>query len=102
MTPSSLIFSVSVALQSQTPQRIRLAADVIAILDYEKLGKVHSVGHDTGSLFQSIMAPYYPDRFLSLAFLGVPYSPADGSQDMNVDAANSITKKLLGYEALGY
>ena len=81
---------------------MRIAADVIAILDHEKIGKVHSVGHDTGSIFQSRMVPYYPSRFLSLAFLAVPYAPPGGSRDIDIDSVNKISKEIFGYEVLGY
>ena len=80
----------------------RIAADIIAILDHEKIEKVHSVGHDTGSIFQSRLVPYYPARFLSLAFLSVPYTPPSGSHDVDVDAANKISQEVFGYQALGY
>jgi soluble epoxide hydrolase/lipid-phosphate phosphatase len=68
--------------------------EIVEIMDHETVGRVHSVGHDLGSHLLGRMANWYPDRFLSLSFLIVPYMPP--GQVMDLDMVNGMTKDSLG------
>ncbi|KAL4990618.1 Alpha/Beta hydrolase protein [Aspergillus falconensis] len=77
-----------------------MAAEVVEILDHERIDKVHAVGHDTGCSLLSRLVNYYSDRLLSCTFLSVPYSrPGDY---FDLAAVNSLTRQVLGYERFGY
>ena len=52
-----------------------LAGDIVGILDALNIDKAHMVGHDWGSPVASRTVVRYPERFLSLALLSVPYGP---------------------------
>jgi hypothetical protein len=77
-----------------------MAGEMREILKHEKLGKVHAVSHDTGSILLSRMADYHPELLLSCTFLAVPYSkPAD---HFDLEAINAMTKNIMGKEKFGY
>ena len=48
----------------------QMAADAIAVLDAEGVGRVHVVGHSMGSYIAQVMAVGYPDRLRSLTLAG--------------------------------
>lgn len=52
-----------------------LAADMVGILDALDVEQAHMIGHDWGSPVASHTVVSYPDRFLSLSLLSVPYGP---------------------------
>lgn len=78
----------------------KMSAELVEILDLEKLSQVHAVGHDMGCYLLSKLANYFPHRLLSCSFLEVPYSkPGD---PFNLETVNAMTKKFFGYERFGY
>jgi soluble epoxide hydrolase/lipid-phosphate phosphatase len=77
-----------------------MAADIVALLDHEGIDKVHTVGHDFGSIFLSTIINYYPSRILSSTFLAVPYSPPGRMFDL--DLAQQMTEKVIEFERFGY
>ena len=48
----------------------------------------------------SRLANYFPERFISFAFLDVAYQAP--SRPFSVDAINEMTEKMLGYAIFGY
>ncbi|MCJ1248199.1 hypothetical protein MMC30_005416 [Trapelia coarctata] len=78
-----------------------IADSIIEVVDKVagQNSKVLGVGHDWGSAVLSRLAQFHPDRFLSYAFLAGGFS-AGGAFDL--DAVNAMTKKMLGFSALGY
>jgi pimeloyl-ACP methyl ester carboxylesterase len=77
-----------------------MAAEIIEILDHERLIKIHAVSHDTGTILLSRLANYFPERLLSCTFLAVPYSKP--GEHFDLDAVNDMTKKVHGKERFGY
>lgn len=78
----------------------RMAAEIIEILNHEKLNHIHAVSHDMGSILLSRLVNYYPSRFLSATFLAVPYSRP--GENFDLEAVNRITKSIFGKEKFGY
>ena len=52
-----------------------LAADMVGILDALGVKSAHMVGHDWGAPVASHSVVTFPDRFMSLTLMSVPYSP---------------------------
>ena len=96
-----------------------ITKDVIDILDEEKIDKVISVGHDLyvctipisfrsptdflvgrGSLVNSRLINFFPERILAAAFIAVGYIPAKGRS--NWRDFMEQTKKAFGREVFGY
>jgi pimeloyl-ACP methyl ester carboxylesterase len=48
----------------------QMAADAIAVLDAEDVGRAHVVGHSMGSYIAQMMAVHHPDRIRSLTLAG--------------------------------
>ena len=48
----------------------QMAADVVAVLDAEGVGRAHVVGHSMGSYIAQMMAVQHPDRIRSLTLAG--------------------------------
>ena len=78
----------------------RMASELAELLEFEGLGKVHGVGHDCGSPLLGRLYSYFPDRFLSCAFLSVPYTPPGTYFDL--DAYKASSEQMLGFEKYGY
>ena len=99
--PDLLGFGGSSRPASALEYRSRLVvADLIAILDHEKIMNFHVVGHDAGSYVVSRLYNYHPSRLLSLTFISVPYSPPAAHFDLTT--INQMTKKLIGFEKFAY
>jgi pimeloyl-ACP methyl ester carboxylesterase len=77
-----------------------ICADLVDILDAEKVSQAIVIGHDWGSVTTGRLANYYPDRFTGFAFLAVGYVAPN--PHFNVDAINAMTKQMVGYELMGY
>lgn len=81
--------------------RLRLMSDdVVELLDSLQLPRVVGIGHDFGATLLSRAAAYYPDRWSALVFLSV--GPPRMGTPFDVEVINTITKRALGYEILGY
>ena len=78
----------------------KMASDLVELLEHEKIGDVHVIGHDWGCFPVSRLANYYPKRFLTLSFLDIPYRPP--GQPWDLDAVNKFTKENMGFEVFGY
>lgn len=63
-------------------------------------GSLVGVGHDFGATLLSRMVAYYPDYFSALVFIAV--GPPKMGTPFDVAVINEMTKKMLGYELLGY
>ncbi|KAJ3485012.1 hypothetical protein NLI96_g5268 [Meripilus lineatus] len=77
-----------------------MTADIVDILDAEKVDKVIPIGHDWGSFLTSRLASYYPERFVAYGFLALAYTPP--SPDFNIHGMLAFTKQAVGYELFGY
>ncbi|ETN37923.1 uncharacterized protein HMPREF1541_07546 [Cyphellophora europaea CBS 101466] len=77
-----------------------LIEDTIAVLDHEKIGRFHGVGHDAGTYVLSRLYNYHPARLLSMTFIAVPYGAPGTHYDL--EAMNQLTKKLIGFEKFAY
>lgn len=78
----------------------RMASDVVELLDYENIDKVHGVGHDWGSFFLSRLANYHSTRFYSYSFMAVGYMPPNVVFDL--ESANAELKREVGYDTFGF
>ncbi|KAF7979933.1 hypothetical protein HWV62_40354 [Athelia sp. TMB] len=76
-----------------------ITKDVIDILDAENIDKVISVGHDWGSLVNSRLINFFPERISAASFLAVGYIPPNKS---NWRDFMEQTKKAFGREVFGY
>ncbi|KAL8934486.1 MAG: hypothetical protein Q9216_005886 [Gyalolechia sp. 2 TL-2023] len=77
-----------------------MSDDIAGILDHHKIPQVIAVGHDWGSVLNSRLASYHPERVLAYAFLAIGYSAPAGKFD--VEVINNKTEELLGYPIYGY
>lgn len=77
-----------------------MSAEIVEILDHEKIAKVHAIGHDMGCALLSRLANYFPDRILTCSFLTVPYS--EPGQRFDLHAINEMTRRHMGFERFGY
>jgi pimeloyl-ACP methyl ester carboxylesterase len=77
-----------------------MSYDVAEILDHEHVDVVFGVGHDMGAGLLARLSFYLPHRFSKLAFLTTGYLRPGASFD--IDTANSLSQKNLGYSLFGY
>ena len=77
-----------------------LVNDAVALLEHLGIERFHGVAHDFGVHLMSRLYNYHPEMFLSATFVSVPYQSPDRYFD--VDAANAMTKKILGVEKFAY
>lgn len=56
--------------------------------------------HLRGSILTARLADLYEDRFLAFAFIGGGYTGP--RTEFNMEQALALTKKLVGYEMIGY
>jgi pimeloyl-ACP methyl ester carboxylesterase len=77
-----------------------MAADMIAILDHENINSVVGVAHDWGTYLLTHLILWYPDRIQRSVFISVAFHIP--GRKMDVHFLNEMTKKMVGYEALGY
>lgn len=54
----------------------------------------------SGSFLLSRLANYFPERFISFAFVDVAYQAPSGP--FSVETINEITEKTFGYPTFGY
>lgn len=96
----------------------KMSADLLELLDAEKVEQVIAVGHDwynitlyppmcshpnpycRGSTLNSRVANYYQDRFLGFGFVAVGYTTPQ--PDLNLDVFIAFIKQMVGYETSGY
>lgn len=72
-----------------------LAADVMEILDVEKLDMVVSMGHDWGSGLCQRVYNFYPSRVSAVIMVNISYTPPSG-QPFDLNLVNSTTKAAFG------
>ncbi|KAF6820955.1 epoxide hydrolase 2 [Colletotrichum sojae] len=77
-----------------------IAADIVEILDAEKLYKVVSLGHDWGSVIAQRLYNYHPSRVAGLVLVNVCYMPPNG--DFDLDKVNEVTKQEFGHGLFEY
>lgn len=77
-----------------------MAADMISVLDHEGINCVVGVGHDWGTYLLTHLILWYPARVERCVFVSVAFHVP--GQKMDVQVLNDMTKKAVGYEALGY
>ncbi|KAI5456620.1 hypothetical protein BGZ63DRAFT_417601 [Mariannaea sp. PMI_226] len=77
-----------------------MANEIVELLDHLSLSEVVGVGHDFGATLLSRMAAYQPLRFTKLVFLAV--GPPRLGTPFHVNLVNQMTKRVLGFELLGY
>ncbi|KAG9247038.1 Alpha/Beta hydrolase protein [Calycina marina] len=77
-----------------------MAADLIAILNHEKITSVVGIAHDWGTYVLSALVIWYPQRITSCAFLSIGFSPP--GKKFDIARINAKTKRELGYEMYGY
>ncbi|KZP25937.1 alpha/beta-hydrolase [Athelia psychrophila] len=86
------------ALAEYVPSKI--VRDIVDILDAEGVEKVVSIGHDSGTLVNSRLGNYFPERVIALAFFNLGYLPPFFTADFA--ALSAATKAAVGYECFGY
>ncbi|EEU36667.1 uncharacterized protein NECHADRAFT_86438 [Fusarium vanettenii 77-13-4] len=77
-----------------------LTADMIEILDAEKLFTVISAGHDWGSALAQRLYNLHHSRVAGLIMVNVSYIPPSWKFDL--DAANELTRKAYGFGIYEY
>ncbi|KZP34520.1 alpha/beta-hydrolase [Athelia psychrophila] len=78
----------------------KIVRDIVDILDAEGIEKVVSIGHDWGTLINSRLGNYFPERVTALAFFNLGYLPPFFTADFA--ALSEATKAAVGYECFGY
>ncbi|RSM19618.1 hypothetical protein CDV31_001505 [Fusarium ambrosium] len=77
-----------------------MTADVIEILDAEKLSTIISLGHDWGSALAQRLYNLHPSRVAGLIMVNVSYIPPSRTFDLN--AVNELTRKAFGLGTYEY
>lgn len=77
-----------------------MAADMIAILDHEKVRKVVGISHDWGTYLLSQIASWFPERLEKAVFFSVPFTPP--GRGLDVRRINETTRRKKGFEQYGY
>ncbi|OSC99357.1 alpha/beta-hydrolase [Trametes coccinea BRFM310] len=80
---------------------VRIARDIVDLLDVEGLDKVVGIAHDWGSVVLSRLANLFPDRFYAFAWLVVSYAPPN-PVPINIDAVIGHLKTMTGNGRYGY
>ncbi|KZP02305.1 alpha/beta-hydrolase, partial [Athelia psychrophila] len=78
----------------------KIVRDIVDILDAEGVEKVVSIGHDWGTMINSRLGNYFPERVIALAFFNLGYLPPFFTADFA--ALSTATKAAVGYECFGY
>ena len=78
-----------------------MAADLIEILDAEKIPKIIALGHDFGSTMAQSVYNLYPSRTIGLVMVNVTYK-APSDDDFDLDKVLAMTTKVFGYGLLWY
>lgn len=77
-----------------------MAADIISVLDHENISSVVGIGHDWGTYLLTHLILWHPERIKGSVFVSVAFHVP--GREMNVEVLNEMTKRIVGYEALGY
>ncbi|KAI0313953.1 Alpha/Beta hydrolase protein [Amylostereum chailletii] len=88
-------------LDSKAYKKNPMAADIVQILDAEKLDKVVGVAHDWGCSLLSRLSMLYPERFIAFGWVSPSFLPPVVVK-FDLDAVMATMKKLLGYECFSY
>lgn len=103
VAPDLLGFGGSSKPSDASQYRFRpMSDDLVGLLNHLEIhgDTVVGIGHDLGAMLLSRMATYHPDRLSKLIFISV--GPARMGSPFNVQEINDMTRKMLGYELLGY
>ncbi|KAJ8702424.1 hypothetical protein PTI98_001137 [Pleurotus ostreatus] len=90
----------SIPTDPEVYRKSLICKDIIEVLDAEGIKQCIVVGHDWGSILTARLADLYEDRFLAFAFIGGGYTGP--RTEFNMEQALALTKKLVGYELIGY
>ncbi|KAM0425710.1 hypothetical protein ACHAPT_008957 [Fusarium lateritium] len=77
-----------------------MTADIIEILDSEKLSTVISVGHDWGSALAQRLYNFHSARVAGLIMVNVSYIPP--TRKFDLDVVNELTRKAYGFGIYEY
>lgn len=78
-----------------------MTADVVEIIDAEKVSKVVSLGHDWGSRAAQMLFNLHPERVSGLVMVNVPWMGANKGP-FDLDEALAQTQQVFGYGAFWY
>lgn len=78
-----------------------MTADVVEIVDAEKVDKVVSLGHDWGSRAAQMFFNLHPERVSGLVMVNVPWMGANKGP-FDLDAVLAQTEQVFGYGAFWY
>ena len=76
-------------------------ADLVEILQAEKIQKVIIIGHDWGVPLTCRFYNYYPDLCVGMVLCNISYRPP-AENKFDLDVFNAMTKKALGYPIFQY
>ncbi|KAJ0116161.1 hypothetical protein N8I77_008665 [Diaporthe amygdali] len=78
-----------------------MTADVVEIIDAEKVDKVISLGHDWGSRAAQMLYNLHPERVSGLVMVNVPWMGATKGP-MDLDALLAQAQQVFGYGTFWY
>lgn len=78
-----------------------MTADVVEIVDAEKVDKVVSLGHDWGSRAAQMFFNLHPERVSGLVMVNVPWMGA-AKGPFDLDAVLAQTEQVFGYGTFWY
>ncbi|KAL4266601.1 AB hydrolase superfamily protein [Pleurotus pulmonarius] len=90
----------SIPTDPEVYRKSLICKDIIEILDKEDIKRCFVVGHDWGSIVTARLADLYEDRFIAFAFIGGGYTGP--RPEFDLEQALTLTKKIVGYELIGY
>ncbi|KAF4605076.1 hypothetical protein EYR40_003859 [Pleurotus pulmonarius] len=90
----------SIPTDAESYRRSLVCKDLVEVLDAEGAKQCIAIGHDWGSIVTARLADLYEDRFIAFAFIGGGYTGP--RPEFDLEQALTLTKKIVGYELIGY